>query len=58
MKTIFYERFETPEGYAYEPVELVIGKGSKPYGCECYAYRTKDDVMHLIQCDQCGGDQR
>lgn len=51
---VFYIRKMTPEGFAYEPITLVIGKDAKPYGCECYSYRTIDGVHHLIQCDQCG----
>lgn len=46
----------TREGYAYEPVELIIHKDKKSYGCQCYAYKTHDGVVHLIQCDQCGDE--
>lgn len=54
MNETFYIRKMTREGYAYEPIELVIHKDASPYGCQCYAYRTHDQVLHLIQCEQCG----
>ena len=54
MDETFYIRKMTPEGYAYEPIEIVVMRDAKPYGCQCYSYRTNDRVLHMIQCDQCG----